>query len=153
LSGQAAAVLGTIQWIGAAVFAVMLALSAAGIANTYRMVLLERTREIGTLRCIGFRRRQVFRMFVAEAAIIAAAGSLAGLLISIPAGYAVGWIPFDTAGELAVALSRGHLLFRPTAVSILATVLPVIVMAALAASGPAKRAASLVPAEALRTVT
>lgn len=153
LSGQAAAVLGTIRWIGAAVFAVMLVLSGAGIANTYRMVLLERTREIGTLRCIGFRRRQVFRTFVLEAMIIAAVGSLAGLLLSLPAGFFASLLAFDTAGELSVALSRGRLLFRPSLSSLALTVVPVILMAAFAASGPARRAAALVPAEALRTVT
>lgn len=153
LSGQAAAVLGTIRWIGAAVFLVMLILSAAGIANTYRMVLLERTREIGTLRCIGFRRRQVFSSFLAEAVLIAMAGALAGLILALPAGWLVGLIPFDTSGELAVALSKGRLLFLPSLTSVFMTVIPVILAAALAAAGPARRAAALVPAEALRSVT
>ncbi len=150
LAGQAASVLGTIRWIGVAVFIVMLALSGAGMANTYRMVLLERTREIGTLRCIGFRRRHVLRMFASEAAAIAVLGSCAGLAASFPLGLAAGFFRFDTSGALALALMRGRLAFVPTLPSMAFTVAAVVVMSLLAVSGPARRAAALVPAEALR---
>ncbi len=153
LSGQAGAVLGTIRWIGVAVFVIMLALTAAGIANTYRMVLMERTREIGTLRCIGFRRRHVFRIFVLEAVSVAILGCSAGLALSFPVGYAAGLLPFSASGSLALALSRGRLSFLPGAVSLALTFGAVILMSFAAVSGPARRAAALVPAEAMRTTT
>ncbi len=153
LSGQAGAVLGTIRWIGVAVFAIMLVLTAAGIANTYRMVLMERTREIGTLRCIGFRRKHVFRVFVLEAVAIALLGCTAGLALSFPIGYAARLIPFNASGSLALALSRGRLLFLPGFPSLALTFCAVIAMSFAAVSGPARRAAALVPAEVMRTIT
>jgi putative ABC transport system permease protein len=153
LSGQAGAVLGTIRWIGVAVFAIMLVLAAAGIANTYRMVLMERTREIGTLRCIGFRRKHIFRVFVLEAVTIAALGSAAGLAFSFPLGYAAGLLPFSASGGLALALSRGRLIFLPGLPSLALTFGAVIAMSCAAVSGPARRAAALRPAEAMRTIT
>ena len=114
MSGQMGAVLGSVRWIGATIFAIMLLLTAAGITNTYRMVLMERTAEIGMLRCIGFRRADIFRIFIYEAGMIAIAGSLAGILVSMPVGLLVHLIPFNPSGSLGSALSRGRLIFSPT---------------------------------------
>jgi len=60
LAGEIGAALGSIRWIGYAVFALMLLVSATGISNSYHMVLLERTKEIGMLRCIGYKKRTYF---------------------------------------------------------------------------------------------
>ncbi len=151
LSGQMGAVLGSVRWIGITIFMIMLILTAAGITNTYRMVLMERTREIGMLRCIGFKRKDVFRIFVYEAGLIAVAGSLAGILVSLPAGLLINLIRFDPSGSLGSALSRGHLVFKPDILSLLLVSLAVIFASVLAVVGPARRASRLQPVEALRT--
>lgn len=149
LSGQTGAVLGTVKWIGAAVFAVMLVLTAAGIANTYRMILVERTREIGTLRCIGFRRSHVYRVFLVEALVIAAAGAVAGMAASFPVGALAGLARFDASGGFGTALRAGRLGFEPAAAQLALTFAAVLAMALAAVSGPARRAAALAPAQAL----
>jgi ABC-type lipoprotein release transport system permease subunit len=151
LSGQMGAVLGSVRWIGITIFLIMLVLTAAGITNTYRMVLMERTREIGMMRCIGFKRKDVFRIFVYEAGLIAIAGSLAGILASLPVGLLIHLIRFDPSGSLGSALSRGHLVFEPNALSLLLVSLAVIAASVLAVIGPARRASRLQPVEALRT--
>jgi len=74
-------------------------LVAAGITNTYRMVLMERTKEIGMLRCIGFRRSDIFWIFIFEAGLIAIAGSLAGIVVSLPIGLLVHLVPFKPLGQ------------------------------------------------------
>ena len=150
LSGQMGAVLGSVRWIGATIFAIMLLLVMAGITNTYRMVLMERTKEIGMLRCIGFRRKDIFRIFIYEALLIAMAGSLAGVLASMPLGLLAHLIPFDPAGSLGSALSRGRLLFSPDILSLAFVSLCVMAASAIAVSGPALRASKLLPIEALR---
>jgi len=150
LSGQMGAVLGSVRWIGATIFAIMLVLVMAGITNTYRMVLMERTKEIGMLRCIGFRRKDIFRIFIYEALLIAMAGSLAGVLASMPLGFLSHLIPFDPAGSLGSALSRGRLLFSPDIPSLAFVSLCVMAASAIAVSGPALRASKLLPIEALR---
>lgn len=149
MAGQVGAVLGTVRWIGYAIFVVMLTLTAAGISNTYRMVLAERTREIGTLRCIGFRRSHVFRVFLLEAVIVSMAGAGAGMALSFPAGWLAGLIPFDAGGALGTALSAGRLRFEPAAAQLLSTFFAVVAMAAFAVSGSARRAARMRPAQAL----
>jgi len=150
LSGQMGAVLGSVRWIGLTIFAIMLLLTMAGITNTYRMVLMERTREIGMLRCIGFRRADIFRIFVYEALMIAIAGSVAGILASLPLGFLIHLIPFDPAGDLGSALSRGRLLFSPEILSLAFASICVAAASVIAVFGPARRASRLLPAEALR---
>ncbi|MCE1196859.1 ABC transporter permease [bacterium] len=151
LSGQMGAVLGSVRWIGVTIFAIMLVLTAAGITNTYRMVLMERTREIGMLRCIGFKRRDIFRTFIFEAIFIALAGSLAGIALSLPLGFAAHLIPFNPSGSLGSALSRGRLLFAPSLTSYVFVIACVMLASVVAVSGPARKASRLLPVEAMRT--
>lgn len=61
----------------------VVAISMVGLANAITMSVIERTREIGILRTIGARARDVRRIFAAESAAIA----LAGWLIGVPLGY------------------------------------------------------------------
>jgi putative ABC transport system permease protein len=63
----------------------IVAMSMVGLANAITMSVIERTREIGILRCIGARARDVRRIFAAEGVALALAGWLAG----IPIGYAL----------------------------------------------------------------
>jgi len=63
------------------------AIAAVGITNTMLMAVLERTKEIGTLRALGFGRARIRRLFLAEGFIIALIGSAAGLVL----GAALTW--------------------------------------------------------------
>lgn len=150
LSGQVGAVLGSVRWIGVAIFLIMLLLTATGITNTYRMVLLERTKEIGMMRCIGFRRKQVFWVFLFEAVILAVAGSIAGVALSFPIGWLIHAIPFNASGELGQALSGGRLVYAPSVGTLLIIAAAVLVASLMAVYWPAKRASQLQPVEAIR---
>jgi putative ABC transport system permease protein len=61
----------------------VVAISMVGLANAITMSVIERTREVGILRTIGARARDVRRIFAAESAAIA----LIGWLIGVPLGY------------------------------------------------------------------
>jgi putative ABC transport system permease protein len=61
----------------------IVAIGMAGLANALTMSVLERTREIGILRSIGARARDIRRIFAAETLTLA----VAGWLIGIPLGY------------------------------------------------------------------
>jgi putative ABC transport system permease protein len=63
------------------------AIGMAGLANALTMSVLERTREIGILRSIGARARDIRRIFAAETLTLATAG----WLIAIPLGYLLDW--------------------------------------------------------------
>jgi putative ABC transport system permease protein len=61
----------------------IVAISMVGLANAVTMSVIERTREIGILRTIGARARDVRRIFAAEIVAIA----LVGWLLGVPLGY------------------------------------------------------------------
>lgn len=65
----------------AAIAAISLSVAGIGIMNVMLVSVAERTSEIGLLRAVGARGRQILAAFLAEAALISAAGALAGLLV------------------------------------------------------------------------
>jgi len=66
--------------IGLSVVALFLA--CLGIANTMYTAVLERTREIGVMKAVGARSRDVMLLFVAEAAVIGLAGGVIGGVVA-----------------------------------------------------------------------
>jgi putative ABC transport system permease protein len=68
--------------------------------NTMYASVGARTREIGTLRVLGFRRRAVVASFLIEGAILASLGGVLGCALSLfMNGYAVGTLSFSTFSE------------------------------------------------------
>lgn len=73
---------------GMYVMLVVLALpSLIALINTLAISVLERTREIGTLRAVGATRRQIRRLITAESLLLAATGTLFGLLSGLWLSY------------------------------------------------------------------
>jgi putative ABC transport system permease protein len=104
-----------------------------GIVNTLMLSVFERTREIGLLRAVGMRRRQVRAMIRSEAVIIALFGAVVGVVIG-------------TALGVALASSLRNSSVTTIAVPFSSLGLVVVLSAALglgAASWPALRAAGL----------
>jgi len=150
LAGEIGSALGSIRWIGYAVFILMLLVSATGIANSYQMVLLERTKEIGMLRCIGFKKKDVFASFIFEGILLAGAAAFAGIICALPIGLGISFIPFDPHGDFGAALVKGHLRFAPTLDQLLIILVFIMIVAIVAVFLPARKAAEVVPVEALR---
>ena len=71
--------IGIFGFVGA-VLVVIVILSAAIVMT---MSVTERTREIGTLRAIGTRPGRILTMFLAEGAVLAVAGCVAGALVAL----------------------------------------------------------------------
>jgi ABC-type lipoprotein release transport system permease subunit len=61
--------------------AILLAIIVAGIMNSLWIATRERTREIGTLRAMGMQRGAVARLFLLEAGLLGALGSVTGTLL------------------------------------------------------------------------
>ena len=58
---------------------IALLIAVLGVANTMAMSVFERTREIGVLRALGWRRSRIVRLILLEASILGFAGGLLGL--------------------------------------------------------------------------
>lgn len=65
---------------------IIMSISAMGMLNTLSVSLLQRTKEVGILKALGAKRKDIFKMFVFEAIIISVFGGLLGLV----GGYGVG---------------------------------------------------------------
>jgi ABC-type antimicrobial peptide transport system permease subunit len=119
-----------------------------GVVNTYRVIVFERTKEIGTMRAIGMQRPMVIRLFLLEAGILAVGASALGVAIGIGilallSAVNLSWLPgFD------VFLSNGHIAWAmaPGEMLLVASLMLAAVLAA--AAGPASRAASIEPVQA-----
>lgn len=68
---------------------VALLVGSVGIVTTMYTAVAERTREIGVMKAIGARDRNVLALFLAEAAIIGIIGASIGLVVGILGGYGV----------------------------------------------------------------
>lgn len=70
---------GILEGILGGIGAVALLVAAFGIINTLSMAILERTREIGLMKAVGARNRDVMSIFLGEAAFIGLLGGVAGV--------------------------------------------------------------------------
>ena len=117
-------------------------ISMVGLVSAMTMNVLERTREVGILRCLGARGKDIRRIFATEGLVLAFLGWLAG----IPLGYAIdrlfGWLVGQIFGfDLAVA-------FPP--LNVLIALIGTIVLALLIMRLPLRRAVRFRPGDALR---
>ena len=132
-------------------FLIILAVIMVGLVNTFRIVVYERTKEIGTMRALGTQRKQVRNLFVIEAVFLGVAGTIPGTLLGVIALNILSLFRFDTFTELSLFLDGGHLGFTISPVLLFGSVFVVIVFTLLAALIPARKAAKMEPAQALRT--
>ncbi len=115
--------------------------SLIAMFNTLAIGVIERTREIGMLRAVGATRRQVRRLILSEALILAAIGTAFGILAGLYMGY-MGVKAFEAFGFPMEYLFPASGILTAIAVGLL--------FGALAAVVPARQAAHLQVVEALR---
>jgi ABC-type lipoprotein release transport system permease subunit len=141
---QAGPVANTIKALGGLV-AVVMGLGAVFAAmNTMYRIVASRTREIGTLRAVGFSRRAILLSFVVESALLGLAGGALGCFVaSTVHGYSTGTANLQSYSEVAFA-------FRITPAIIASSLGFALLMGVLGGLLPAARAARLPIATAVR---
>ncbi len=139
-----------IQGIALVIFLIMMGVTVVGISNTFRMILQERTVEIGTLRALGLRRKGILNLFLGEAGAVIVLGLLCGGLIALVIEFLLSGLSLGGDQMTSMFLLQGHLSFQPGALELIAAVLVILVSGTLAAWGPAQKASKLFPADALR---
>ncbi len=71
------------------VFAIIITIVTMSVVNTIGMAVVERTREIGTLRAIGLKRPGVVKLFGIESALLGLIGASLGFLLTVGFSLAV----------------------------------------------------------------
>jgi len=130
----------SLQTILALISSVGIGVTALWVFDSMTISVVQRTKEIGILKAIGYRSRDILLLFLLEAIFISLIGSIAGLTVSMIVSNFVG-IPIFGSMVLKADLT-------PTIV-FLAVILPILTNV-FAAFFPSRRAANLNPVEALR---
>jgi len=81
--------------------AVSLFVATVGIVNTMFVSVMERTREIGVLKALGYRPKQIMGMFLSEAALTGVIGGFVGIALGFVLSFAIG-------GELGGGIIGGR---------------------------------------------
>ncbi|MGD0702689.1 MAG: FtsX-like permease family protein [Trebonia sp.] len=131
-------VLAIVEVLGLVVVAIML----LGLASTLTMGVIERTREIGILRCLGARARHIRSIFTTEAVVLTLAGWAVGILL--------GWLIYE--GLLSLVRHDADLILPQDFVPAipLITLAGVLVLTLIVIRGPLRRATRIRPGAALR---
>lgn len=148
---QIKTVLNIVHIITTVILIVILMIVMVGVSNTYRMVLYERIREIGTMRALGMTGKDTRKVFTNEAVILCIIGALAGLVFAAIVMSVVHCIKIDNEA-LSFFLQKGHFSFKISIFSVILQYVILIALTTFAVRGSAKQAARMSPAEALRTV-
>ena len=136
-------IFGVVQAILVGIAGISLLVGGVGIMNTMYTSVLERTKEIGTMKAIGARNSDILKLFLIESGLLGLVGGIIGV------GIGVG---LAKATEAIATIYLGTALLR-------ASLNPNIILGALAFSFiigtlsgllPARQAASLKPVDALR---
>ncbi|MGQ4415610.1 ABC transporter permease [Streptomyces sp. SAS_269] len=116
------------------------------IANTFTMLVAQRTRELALLRAVGASRRQVTRSVLIEALVV---GTVAGVT-GLAAGVGIGAGLRSLLGSFGASVPDGPLVITPG--TVLTALAVGIIITVLAAWLPGRRAARIPPVAAMSSV-
>ncbi|MDT0448665.1 ABC transporter permease [Streptomyces hesseae] len=116
------------------------------IANTFTMLVAQRTKELALMRAVGASRRQVTRSVLIEAFVVGTVAGVTGLL----AGIGIGAGLRSLIGSTGATIPDGPLVISPS--TVLVSMVVGIVVTMLAAWLPGRRAAKIPPVAAMNSV-
>jgi len=137
-----AVVLDLVQIFLIGIAAISLLVGGVGITNTMYTSVMERTREIGIMKAIGARNKDIMSIFLIESGILGAVGGAIGVAIGLGISKSVELAVRSQGLEYLKAGASLELIFGAIAFS--------FIVGALSGAMPARQAAKLKPVDALR---
>jgi putative ABC transport system permease protein len=137
------------------VASVSLVVAAVGIFAGLYTSVMERTKEIGLLKSIGFKKRGILGVFLTEAALIGLIGGLVGDAVGVILGYGMAVIAGQVRSQVTAEMTAGgtSISYVPpsfTLENFLFILAFSVAVSMLAGAYPAWRASRLDPVVALR---
>jgi putative ABC transport system permease protein len=115
-------------------------IGAIGVTNTMVMSVLERTREIGILRAVGWSRRRILASVLGEGVVLCLVAAVVGMLLGVLAAQAIVLVP--SISSFLTPVYSPAVFVRAAGIALL--------VGLAGAAYPALRATRLTPMEALR---
>lgn len=136
-------VIDIVTYVLVAFSALSLVISSIMIAIIIYASVIERTKEIGVLRSIGARKKDVSRVFKAEAALLGLISGIIAVLVTLIANAIINAVISDLVGVTGIANMTALIAFGMIGLSVLLLLIASLI--------PARLAAKKEPAVALRT--
>jgi len=144
-------IIGAFLGVTYVVLVVFLVIIAVGISNTIRILVRERTREIGAMRALGATRPAVAGLFLMETLFLTAASLAAGLALGCLALAGFSAIDLGSIQGAAMFLEKGRVRFQLDTGLLALNAAIITAISLLASTGPALKAARTEPALAMGT--
>jgi putative ABC transport system permease protein len=148
--GQIQSILDALTMVTWSLNLLFLFIILVGVNNTYRMIVFERIREIGTMRALGMTKAKLVEVFLVEAGLLGLAGAATGWFVGNLTLWVASQFDFGNNVLLAMFLQQGHLVWTVPWPGLLAVCVSLVVATLLGAGAPSLGAASWKPVDALR---
>ena len=143
LLGTFSIILNIITAFLAGIASISLVVGAVGIANTMYTSVLERTKEIGTMKAIGARNSDILLIFIIESGLLGIIGGIIGVALGMISSGVIEMVANEALGTNLLQVS-----FSPYL--IMGCLIFSFVVGSLAGLLPARQASKLNPVDALR---
>ncbi len=135
-------VFGLLQAVLVAIASISLIVASMGIINTMLMSVMERTHEIGVMKAIGAKNRNVLSLFLVEAGLVSAAGGVLGCVLGVIGAYVICMCISTQFGMNIPAMVQPGVMLGGLGVAVLVGILSGLY--------PAGKASKMSPVEAVR---
>ncbi|MFH1431135.1 MAG: ABC transporter permease [Nanoarchaeota archaeon] len=136
-------ILGVVQAVFIGIAAISLLVGGIGIMNTMYTSVLERTKEIGTMKAVGAKNSDILFIFLIESGLIGFIGGLIGLILGMGISKTVEYVVVNFYG-----ITLLKIIFEPTMIFFVLGFS--FIVGCIAGTLPAFQASKLKPADALR---
>jgi putative ABC transport system permease protein len=135
---------------GLIILLILLVIIMVGITNTFRMIMYERIKEIGTIRALGMQRNEVKTLFLLEAFFLSLAGIIIGFILAGITMFILSRVFWGLDSPIYLLLKNGYMTFKLPLGQTIINILVVMGLTLLAAFFPTRKAANMAPVDALR---
>ncbi|NQT34926.1 ABC transporter permease [bacterium] len=143
----------TAKIVGPVIMLLLGLIALTTVVNTVLMSVMERTREIGMLRALGFERGTIVKLLLGESLVIGIAGTFFGLVLGLAVSLLLQHTGIDFSGAMEnIEWPMKPILYPdPSVMTAVKAAIFGLILTLVAAWYPARKAVKLAPAEALRS--